>query len=85
MTYTNIVSAYIYLKEKKYNNFSQSHIYNTRSRNNLQPTFHRLTSTQQSFSYCAPKAWNSIPQYIKSAASVQIFKPSLKKHLISNY
>ena len=72
-------------KTKKYNNFTRSHTYDTRNRSDLQPSFHRLSSTQNSFSFSAPTAWNNLPQYVKLATSLDMFKALLKSHLLSNY
>ena len=37
----------------------------------------------RSFSYFGPKVWNDLPQGVRSAKSLDIFKKSLKTHLFS--
>jgi hypothetical protein len=61
------------------------HNHYTRNRKNDVPVFQRLSLTQHSISYAAPKIWNEIPEDIKSAASVAIFKKKLKNYFITKY
>ena len=44
---------------------------------------HHSTFADRSFSCYGPKLWNKLPDYIKSAASVDIFKKLLKPHLFN--
>ena len=67
------------------NQYVRSHHYSTRHRSNLLPPFQRLSSTQQSLSFSAPSIWNQIPNELKSAPSLPIFKRSLKNFYCSNY
>ena len=57
---------------------------NLRSRylNLLTPLNSRtITYLKRCFKYYAPNIWNTLPEYIKSANSVPIFKKLLKTHL----
>ena len=65
--------------------FMRDHNHNTRNRSNLLPVFHRLTSTQNSFSYNAPTLWNTLPIAIQEARNIDIFKSSLKRYFLSQY
>ena len=64
-----------------------SHRYGTRSGNNrFNPQFQRLSLTQnQSVMYQAPNNWNTIPESIKEAPSVEVFKKPYKQHLFGCY
>ena len=67
-----------------YNTFNEdkyviTHSFNTRSKHLTKPKFQRLTVTQQALSYTGPKQWNSLPQNIREAKSLSIFKSKLKK------
>jgi hypothetical protein len=41
------------------------------------------SAAQKSFSFVAPQLWNQIPQFIRSAPSLSLFKKGLKTHLFS--
>ena len=57
------------------------HTYRLRVRANaLHVPFARLDIFQISFSYIAPKFWNSLPISITSSGSLDIFKKQLKKY-----
>ena len=43
----------------------------------------RITFADRSFSCYGPKLWNSLPEHIKSAASIDNFKKLLKHHLFN--
>ena len=48
----------------------------------------RVRSTrfgERSFSYCAPKQWNSLPADLRAISSVAAFKRALKTHLFKQY
>ena len=77
--------AAVYIFENGRDIFRRDHSYNTRQRENLLPTYHRLTTTQHSISYFGPSFWNSLPNNITSATSIESFKYRLKKHIISGY
>ena len=62
-----------------------SHSYSTRNRSNLHAAFQRTTSTQRSLKYSAPTVWNQLPNELKTAPSLPIFKRKLKSHLLDNY
>ena len=42
------------------------------------------TYGDRSFSACAPKLWNQLPNNIRAAGSVAIFKRQLKTHLFKD-
>ena len=65
--------------------FNLTHGHNNSHRIKLDPTFQRLTTTQKSLNYCAPKNWNYIPDFIKNRPNVKSFEASYKKYLISKY
>ena len=65
--------------------FTRSHDRFTRSRNLLNPNFHRLTVTQNSVSFKGPLEWNKSPIFVKESESLEIFKTRVKKHLIEAY
>ena len=57
-----------------------------RSASNLllnSPSFNLRTYAYKSFSVCAPRLWNSLPVYIKSSSSVDIFGKRLKTYLFA--
>ena len=71
---------------KYYSNYiTCSHEYDTRTRDNLLPAYHRLSSTQRSLSFTVPTIWNKLPNYIKECKTLSKFKSELKKYLISSY
>ena len=47
----------------------------------IQPTSHYKTYGQRSFFTYGPKVWNQLPQDIREASSLNIFKKRLKTHL----
>ena len=61
---------------------------NTRTRGSdldVQPSRHRITSTQHAVSYVAPKFWNTLPDDLRSINSYKRFKKRLKEHLLDKY
>ena len=40
---------------------------------------------ERSFSYCAPKQWNSLPLHLRNIQSTPLFKKSLKTYLFNQY
>ena len=65
--------------------FLCNHNVNTRNRNQAAPLFHRLTLTQHSVTFKGPHFWNKLPQDIKDATSLPIFKKMLKIYLLNQY
>ena len=47
------------------------------------PSFNLRTYGYKSFSVCAPRLWNSLPVYIKSSSSFEIFRKRLKTYLFA--
>ena len=78
------LAVYFY-KSKQYENFISSHNHFTRNRNNLVVPFQRLSLTQHSVSHMGASVWNSLPLFIRSSASVSIFKARVKKHFLDRY
>ena len=65
--------------------FNRNHHYETRAVQNLVPFDARLTITEHSLRVRGPNIWNSIPQDIKNAPTISIFKSRYKKYLLSAY
>jgi len=58
--------------------------YNTKNMKNLQVQQLKLEHTKRSYLYTAPHACNSIPQAIRNAETIALFKrKELKSHLLS--
>ena len=47
-----------------------------------EPRINMKTYGDRSFSACAPKLWNQLPNNIRAAGSVALFKRQLKTHLL---
>ena len=65
--------------------FDRNHHYATRSYEELVPFNNRLTVTGHSLNVIGPRLWRDIPQDIRNAPSISIFKKKYKKHLLSYY
>ena len=39
------------------------------------------SAANKSFYYCVPRLWNALPQSIRCASTLQVFKKALKNHL----
>ena len=65
--------------------FYSNHDYNTRNRDQPNPTFQRLTLTQHSIFFNGPRLWNSIPENIRESSSLPVFKRQYKNLLIQLY
>ena len=61
------------------------HSYSTRFNSDIRPAFHRLTITQHSLSYTAPKIWSNIPISIRNITKLKSFKKNLKQFFIDQY
>ena len=57
--------------------------YNTRNMNNLHVQKLTLEHTKRSFLYIAPNTWNSVPQAIRNAETIEKFKKELKSQHLS--
>ena len=79
-----VVGCYMY-SLPDHSTFLRTHGLNTRFSHLLLPSFHRLLTSQQSFSFVGPTTWNSIPVEIQNSPSIFTFKNKLKDHLISRY
>ena len=78
------VSVHMYrsLSEGK---FKIDHQFNTRNHNLAATKFHRLTISQHAFSFQGPHIWNSLPEYIRTASTISLFKCKLKKFFLDQY
>ena len=65
--------------------FANEHQHFTRNRDLARPLYHRLTSTQHSFTHNGPKIWNELPYDIRSIDSLRLFKKKLKQFLLNQY
>ena len=65
--------------------YSQTHNLNTRNRNAAVSVYHRLTLTKHAVSYVGPKAWNQLPENIRSIPEIVPFKKAIKGHLLDKY
>ena len=74
--YKYFLSEYMFFKMKD-GNFKPDHEYFTRTRN--------MAQTQRSITFADPKAWNSLPQEIRSIPLHSMFKRKVRCHLISQY
>jgi len=61
------------------------HSYDTRKREDAIPVFQRLSLSQNSLSYAAPRAWNALPDHLRCMPNLNRFKSELKAYLLSNY
>ena len=66
-------------------NFRIKQNINTRNINLALPSFHRLTTSQQAFSYCGPSIWNTLPKNLREIKSLKSFKISVKRFLLDRY
>ena len=57
--------------------------YKTRDMKSLHVQKLKLEHTKKGFLYTAPNTWNSIPQAIRNAETIEKFKKELKSHLLS--
>ena len=64
-----------------------SHRYDARSDNDrFNPKFQKLSLTQnQPVMHQVPNNWNTIPESIKEAPSLEAFKRRYKQHLFGSY
>ena len=75
----------IYMYNAESSQFTRTHTYSTRNRDQLLPRFHRLALSQKCVSYSGPVLWNSLPNDIKTCQSLTTFKFHLKRYLVSKY
>ena len=65
--------------------FRVGHSVNTRNKTAAHTSFHRLTTTQQAFSYIGPTLWNNLPIGLRQIPTIASFKCRLREHLIGQY
>ena len=63
----------------------QSHGHYTRYRDDIVPAFQRLSLTQHSVSYTAPKIFNDLPNHIKNVTCFSKFKVLVKNCYVERY
>ena len=82
--YRYFVALYMY-KSQTESLQTRQHRYETRNRDFIRPTFHRLTLSQHALSFKGPSVWNSLPDSLKQIDSLPKFKHNLKSHLLMQY
>ena len=88
LKFLDIYKFYICVHMHKFlssGNFRINHNINTRNSNLALPSFHRLTTSQQAFSYCGPSIWNTLPKNLREIKSLKSFKISVKLFLLDRY
>jgi hypothetical protein len=70
-----------FLDHHKFPIGSDIHNYNTRHKNDLRTPFCRTVLRQNTICFQGPKLWNTLPDEIKSAPSLEIFKKLFKAFL----
>ena len=82
------MGCYVFQNFDLFNNLGPFHSYNTRSSDSsyrLNPSYQRLTQTQHSVYFVAPRIWNEIPDYIKNVSTFTKFKRIYKNYLLAHY
>ena len=79
------IGCYMYKNINTHEYNRAQHNYNTRYRHDVRTPAHHLSSFENSLSFNGPLIWNKIPQDIKNKPSVQSFRNSYKKYLLSVY
>ena len=79
------LATFMYVNRSNSQNLPLAHNYPTRHRDQLRPPHHRLTIFTHSVSYLGPVIWNTIPLQIQNSTSLNIFKNSLKRHILNTY
>jgi exonuclease III len=80
-----LLCQYVFKSLAGNQNINPLHNHFTRNRNNIIPVFQRLALTQHSVSFASAQIWNEIPNEVKSAPNLTIFKRELKNYFISKY
>ena len=73
------------LRLLKFKDIYNYHSVNTRNRQNLVPSFHRLSASQHAVSFKGPHLWNALPHSLKSIDSLPCFKRHLRDYFLSLY
>jgi hypothetical protein len=73
-----------FLDHHKFISGSSIHNYNTRYKEDLRKPLCRTALRQNTICFQGPKLWNCLPEKIKSAPSLNIFKKRLKNCLIES-
>ena len=81
----NVMVALFIFKNRDDPRYQREHQHNTRSRNSLLPSYHRLTTTQRSLSFVGPTVWNRLPVDITNLERLHKFKIEIKKFFITAY
>ena len=83
--YKFLLGIYSYKMSHDQNFMYPVHQYNTRNYSDPVPLFQRLTLTQKSIYYTAPKYFSEIPLEVRRSRSISVFKRMLRDHLINLY
>ena len=76
----------MYKNLERFSPYLSNNTFNTRNDDIFNPPFQRLDLCQrQSIKFQAPKNWNEIPECIRNSNTLQSFKSSYKKYLVSRY
>ena len=81
----SIFNLCVYVYKHRHLYSTREHGHDTRSSEDLVPTFQRTNLTQRSLLYSAPSAWNNLPSDVRNSSTICIFKKKLKIHLLSSY
>ena len=81
--YLLAIEGYNQFKSQRFNYLA--HCYETRNKNNPIPTSHRLIGSQKSLTYSVPVLWNTLPDQVKNAKSLSLFKKRCKDYLLAKY
>ena len=85
-SYNLNLGTYFYKNQVLFDELTPNHQYNTRSVNDSNPQYQRLTLTQrQSVKFQAPSIWNQIPESIRNANNVKLFRNFFRNHMLSTY
>ena len=79
------LGLYVYNRNILNLNFQHFYLHFIRFRSNLLRTFQRLSSTQKSIYYSAPRKWNSILVHIKNHPNSSAFKCCCRKYLNDHF
>ena len=80
---TYLICQYMFKNRERFSIAALS--YETRTRNQLQPEFQRLSLCQHTVNFTGPSEWNKLSQTLKTIGKFSAFKKALKNYLKGNY
>ena len=83
--YNYQLGSYMYRARARGEYISRTDTRTRSSALDVQPSRHRISTTQHAVSYVAPKFWNTLPEDLRSIDNYKRFKKSLKEHLLDKY